>query len=260
MVNHHRAAPGTLKYLFNITQQTQKLSLHSTCRDIVRRPRMATGAAGAPSGAALLLQSSSSPARSPSLSSRCTAKAVWGWLLSTHRALPWTRQCVCPAVRSGSSHDPKDSSQTGSLCCLEATNWGCVLTEGWLWGIDHLEKHDVTSCVNTTLVSAQLQVHKATPRTCGALPRKMLFRLLQPTIRLCFYSTFPFYMSPIENIGYHQWKFLFLRFHLLVKLLASFLQCLPCVTHFSTSKFSFHCFFHQFFSFCFQIAPSRVLK
>lgn len=35
-----------------------------------------------------------------------------------HGVLPWTRQSVCPAVQSGSSHDAKGSLQKGSLSCL----------------------------------------------------------------------------------------------------------------------------------------------
>lgn len=87
---------------------------------------------------------------------RMAAKEAYG-------ALPWIRHSVCPAVGSGSSHDPKDSPQTGSLSCLAATGWGHLLTESWLRGTDHLEKHDMTvlyehyPCCQCAVTSAQSQ-------------------------------------------------------------------------------------------------------
>lgn len=151
-----------LKYIFTITQPTKKPSLHSACRGIIQKPWMMIG----PAEASIW----SCPAPSEQLQhiqdpqpqqQMCCKSCVRMAVKRAHRALPWTRPGVCPAVQSGSSHDPKGSPQTGSLSCWAATTWGHLLTEGWLQGTDHLEKQDVTvlyehyPCCQCTVTSTQ---------------------------------------------------------------------------------------------------------
>lgn len=62
MASHQQAPPGPLKYNLNITQETQKPSWHSACRDITQRPWMTTGAVGAPIWSCIQRSQAPSPA------------------------------------------------------------------------------------------------------------------------------------------------------------------------------------------------------